>query len=373
VNGASGLRASSRLQSAFRRGKPRKARIGIVGAGWWATEAHLPSLLAYDRAEVVGIADTSPERLAAAAVAYGIEDTYQDHRQLIEAASPDAVIVATPHAEHFGIARDALAAGANVLVEKPMTLDVGDADELVRLAEERRLHLVVGYTWHFNPQAQQIRALIAAGRIGQIQLAVVLQTSRVIEFLRGRPDRYQDARKFPVSAPGAATYSDPAVAGGGQGQTQVTHASALLFWLTGLQPAEVSAYNESFDLAVDLSAAISFRFDGGALGSIASIGSIHPQHPEQLELRLFGTDGVIVADLVAGSGTVYGARGQAEQLTTLSRNDVYPLHAPARHLADLVLAETENLAPGTLGALTVAFVDAAYRSGRNGRAQPVRP
>ena len=155
-----------------------------------------------------------------------------------------------------------------------MTLDLGDADELVRLAGEKGLHLVVGYTWHFNPHARTF-ARSCRGRIGELQLAAVFQTSRVIEFFRGRPERYRDAFRFPVTAPDAATYSDPAIAGGGQGQTQVTHAAALLFWLTRLQPLEVSAYTESFDLRVDVADAISIRFDGGALGSVASVGLVY--------------------------------------------------------------------------------------------------
>lgn len=372
MNSGHGARGSGRPRFPLPRRERRKARIGVVGAGWWATYAHLPSLDRYDRAEVAGIADTSPERLTAAAAAYGIERTYADHRQLLETERPDAVIVATPHAEHYAVARDALESGASVLVEKPMTLNVGDADELVRLAGEKGLHLVVGYTWHFNPHAQQIRALLAAGRVGELQFAAVLQASRVIEFFRGRPERYRDAFGFPVTAPDAATYSDPAIAGGGQGQTQVTHAAALLFWLTRLQPVEVSAYTESFGLRVDVADAISIRFDGGAVGSIASVGSIHPQQPEQLELRLYGSEGAILADLVAGTATVYGARGNIERLPDLSREDVYPSHAPARHLADLVLGKTENLAPGALGALTVAFLDAAYRAAADGRSQRVR-
>ncbi|SVD00575.1 uncharacterized protein METZ01_LOCUS353429, partial [marine metagenome] len=61
----------------------RKARIGVVGAGWWSTEHHIPSLIGYDRAEFVGIADPKPDKLAQAANHYGVEGRYKSHHELL--------------------------------------------------------------------------------------------------------------------------------------------------------------------------------------------------------------------------------------------------------------------------------------------------
>ncbi len=64
-----------------------RVRIGIIGTGWWSTQAHLPSLAQYPDADVVAIADLSAERLRRAGDAYGIERRYSDFRQMLDAVS----------------------------------------------------------------------------------------------------------------------------------------------------------------------------------------------------------------------------------------------------------------------------------------------
>ena len=125
-----------------------KARMGVIGAGWWATQFHIPSLKAYEKADLVGIADVKPEKAAAAADYYDIANTYGDHRELL-AAGVDGVVIAVQHAYHYEVARDALDAGVHVLVEKPMTLTRGPRlgpgrpGEAQRAAPDGRLHVPV--------------------------------------------------------------------------------------------------------------------------------------------------------------------------------------------------------------------------------------
>ena len=76
------------------------------------------------------------------------------------------------------------------------------------------------------------------------------------ELYRGNPEPYRDILDYAVNPPGLRTYADPEIAGGGQGQTQVTHSAALLFLLTGLRPVSVAALTEPFELAVDLADAV---------------------------------------------------------------------------------------------------------------------
>src|SRR5437870_2539444 len=99
---------------------PSKARIAVIGSGWWATQAHIPGLLVNPDATLVALCDADPARLQAAASAYGIELTYQDYQLMLEQEQLDAVVIATPHATHYQIACDALAHDLHVLVEKPM-------------------------------------------------------------------------------------------------------------------------------------------------------------------------------------------------------------------------------------------------------------
>ena len=109
-----------------------RARMGVIGTGWWATQAHIPSLRTYEKADLVGLADPDLEKLAKAASFYEVENTYADYHDLLEKV--DGVVIAVPHAYHYEIARDALDAGVHVLVEKPMVLTAAHAWDLVERA-----------------------------------------------------------------------------------------------------------------------------------------------------------------------------------------------------------------------------------------------
>ena len=100
----------------------KHARVGVIGAGWWSTFAHLPSLSTYPDAELIGLADANPDKAAKAAERFGVPQSFSDHRELL-ALKPDVVLIATPHDTHHQLAKDALQAGAHVMIEKPMVVD----------------------------------------------------------------------------------------------------------------------------------------------------------------------------------------------------------------------------------------------------------
>jgi predicted dehydrogenase len=344
-----------------------RARIGVIGTGWWATFAHLPSLTTYPQAEVVAIADPAPERLAQAGEHFGIGAQYADYRAMLDRGDLDGVVVATPHATHFAIAADVLTRGIPLMLEKPMVLRARDARELVKLANQRGVPLVVGYPYHFVEQHARLRKRIAEGALGQLQLVHSLFASMVLEFYRANPRAYADVFKWEVSGPQPTTYSDPSVAGGGQGHLQVTHSAALLLWLTNLEPRVVTAFVENFELQVDLCDAIGVRFEGGTIGTLASTGGIpasqsgHQQH----ELRLYGSRGYALVDLTAGGCSIFYNDGSAEEFDEVPAGRRYPLGAPSRHLVDLILGAvpaTSNTSPGEIGVRTVELLEAAYRA-----------
>ena len=122
-----------------------KARIAVIGAGWWSTYTHIPGLQANPSAELVAVCDTDPSKLAAAAAAYHLDRTYTDYAQMIEQERPEGVVIATPHATHFRIAKHCLEQSLHVMLEKPMTLYAADARALVELAQAQRRELIIGY------------------------------------------------------------------------------------------------------------------------------------------------------------------------------------------------------------------------------------
>jgi predicted dehydrogenase len=343
-----------------------RARIAVVGCGSWANEAHLPALAVNPDAEIVAVVETREAALDAAARKFGVEHAYQEIEIMLAEIKPDGVVVAVPHVHHFAAARAALESGAHVLLEKPMVLEPRHGRELMALAQRQGRELIIGYPWHYNRQSRTLRTALSTGRLGRLEFVSCLFGSTVRELYRGRGNAY-DAH-FGYAGPQDNTYSDPAIAGGGQGQTQLTHSAALLFWLTSLQPIRLSAFTESFELAVDLCDAVSVRFEGGAIGVVGATGSIPVGHPEALEYRLFGTEGYARFDVMQGRLAIHDSDGAVEELPPLELSDRYPHYAPANNLVDLILDRGDNASPARIGQLTVEFLDAMYRSAATGGA-----
>lgn len=141
-------------------------RVGIIGYGYWGPNltrnfAELPA------SEVVAIADAKEDQLKRAHAKYPqvlLTKDYQDYFNL----NLDAVVVSTPPATHYTIARDCLEHGLNVLVEKPLTLNSQQAEELVGLAEAKGLVLMVGHTFEYNSAVHALKSYIDSGELGDI-------------------------------------------------------------------------------------------------------------------------------------------------------------------------------------------------------------
>jgi hypothetical protein len=120
----------------------------------------------------------------------------------------------------------------------------------------------------------------------------------------------------------------------------------------------------NLDLAVDVVDAMSFRFTGGGIGTIAASGSIRPGQDSQQELRYYGTEGYALQDLLAGTLSIHRNDGTVERLDPpLAEEEIYPAARPARAFADLIAdPAADNLSPAGPAADTVAFLEAAYTS-----------
>jgi predicted dehydrogenase len=145
----------------------RRLRVGVLGAGAWATFAHLPGFTRDARCEVVAVADPQIELARAAAERFGIPAVYDNHQQLIERADVDLVDVCTPSTTHFELAWTALEAGKHVLCEKPVAYDYRDTRRAAALAAAKGLKTKLGFTFRYAPAMRYMRELVAEGFIGQ--------------------------------------------------------------------------------------------------------------------------------------------------------------------------------------------------------------
>ena len=151
-------------------GKVREAvpvRIGVIGCGHWGPN-HVRNFAAHPDSDVVAIADVEAKRLAALQAVYPRLAVYQDYHALLSREDIDAVVVATPASTHHAVVTAALAAGKHVLCEKPLCPSVADGITLVQMAEERRLLLMVGHVFLFNPAVVKLKELADRDRPQQI-------------------------------------------------------------------------------------------------------------------------------------------------------------------------------------------------------------
>ena len=276
-----------------------KVKIAVIGTGWWATNAHIPGLLNHPQAEIVLI-DPNPLALERAAQHFGLTAAYPGLKDAL-ADHPDlrGAIVAVPHRFHYDVGREVLESGLHLLIEKPMTLYAKDARHLVELADARGLEIMVGYFYPQTALYQEARQRVEA--IGEIEYITCHMTSLTIELYRGRPQAYDSTMPYPVTRPGANTYSDPALSGGGQGHLQMTHSTGLMFALAaGLRAETVTAFMNPLDTRVDVADAFAVRMNNGAVATVGSSGNITPGDRGVLEVHLHGSKGRLLVDMSGG-------------------------------------------------------------------------
>jgi len=157
------------------RSAPGPVRLGIIGVGALTLRALLPHLCEGDLRDVVSVdalCDPVPGRASEAAATYGVAKHYETIEELVADEEIDAVTIASPiglHAEH---GRIALQAGKHVHFNKTMSTTVAEADELIALADSRRLRIVASPGEVLRPQLTRTRELISEGAIGQLSWAV---------------------------------------------------------------------------------------------------------------------------------------------------------------------------------------------------------
>ncbi len=143
-----------------------EVKVGIIGYGYWGPNV-ARNIFDLTASQLVAIADMKDERLKHAKSLYPGVYMTKRYEDLFDQGL-DAVVVATPPATHFPIAKDCLEHGLHVLVEKPMTLNSQDAQELIDLADAKGLSLMTGHTFIYNSAVLALKKYIESGELGEI-------------------------------------------------------------------------------------------------------------------------------------------------------------------------------------------------------------
>jgi predicted dehydrogenase len=147
--------------------------IAIIGTGWCGG-IRAETCAAHALTRSLHIAEIRPERLAEVAKATRAKSAVADYRELLKNPEIEAVYIsATPEPTHYPIARDCLAAGKHVFLEKPIAMELSEADELIALSKKKSLKFTIGYSQRFNPKFAYVRQSIRNGTIGKPVSALV--------------------------------------------------------------------------------------------------------------------------------------------------------------------------------------------------------
>ncbi|MCA6439602.1 MAG: Gfo/Idh/MocA family oxidoreductase, partial [Chitinophagaceae bacterium] len=143
-------------------------KIGLIGYGYWGPNL-VRNFVATENCQVKTVADSLLDRLSIVSKMYPGISVTDKATDIIQDPEIDAVIIATPVFSHFGIAMSALENGKHVLIEKPMTSSVQEAEQLLEVAEKKGLVVMVDHTFLYTGAVNKMKQLINDDIIGELK------------------------------------------------------------------------------------------------------------------------------------------------------------------------------------------------------------
>jgi predicted dehydrogenase len=347
-----------------------RVRIGLIGAGIMGTRGHFPGYLEIpNQAQVFAVCDKNPKAVENIVEKSGAKG-YSDYQDLLDDPSVDAVDICLPHNLHGQVALAAVKSGKHVIVEKPFTIDLQLADEIIAAAKAKRLKLMVAENMRFIRAYEIAKRLVDSGTIGEI--------SYVRGYTGGPNEDTSDPSNWRIKA---------AESGGGTIMDDGIHCFYLFRWFVGDVKsifAATTKFGKSAVSEVEDNAVGTLKFASGALGIFGF--STTTAAPWTEELQLFGTKGSIFVDFLASNPLrVYStARRSTDRSEWWSRyGDVsweYPyidhsttewvtnsMRREVQHFVDCIQNDKKPLVTGEDGKKAVELCLKAYESARSGR------
>lgn len=249
----------------------------IIGCGRISHNHILAAL--ENNLEIVALCNNKIQKAEDLKLKYGLNaKVYKDYKDMLKAQKPDIVTIATPSGAHAIIALDLINAGCNVLIEKPISLSIKDADEIIKASESNNIKVGVCHQNRFNLTVQKLRAAIEQGRFGRI-----FHITANVRWYRDK-DYYKQAN-----------WRGTLENDGGCLMNQCIHNIDLLCWTMGCNVEQVFSYRANFlhpyIEAEDTGIAV-VKFVNGALGVIEGTVNTYPKNLEET-LCVFGERGTV--------------------------------------------------------------------------------
>ncbi len=142
--------------------------LGVVGCGYWGPNL-IRNFHQLPNCNVSAMCDVNQERLKYLGALYSSIQTLTDFQQLLRLSGLDAVAIATPVKHHFTLAKASLLAGKHTFIEKPMASSSAECEELIEIAKQRSLVLMIGHTFLYSSPVRKIAQIIRSGDVGEIR------------------------------------------------------------------------------------------------------------------------------------------------------------------------------------------------------------
>jgi predicted dehydrogenase len=334
----------------------RPMRIGMIGVGGIA-QMHRDGFVAAG-ADVIAIADLHAPTLTSRGAAWSVARTYADYREMLAAGDLDAVTICAPTAVHHPATLAAAAAGVHVLCEKPIALDLAQADEMIEACRQAGVVLMVNHQMRSHGAATLARRMLASGELGTI--------SHV---------RMRQAHDWAGARAVGPSFSTRAVAGGGTLLDNGCHLMDLARFIGGdVREVFARVAHRKFEVEVEDTAHVSLAFESGAIGTV-EVAWTSTGWDEGW--WIYGTEGALEYSNRTGEpllrhvhrtspGTTWG-------ITDVSEHRFAGISPHARHIrafVEAVRGEREVICTGEDGREAVRLILASYESAERGL--PVR-
>jgi predicted dehydrogenase len=310
-----------------------KLRIGVLGAGAWADNAHVPGWLRDPRCEVVALADIVLERAEGLAEKHGLAGATSDWQSVVSRADVDVIDIVTPSATHLDLALAAIDAGKHVLCEKPVALDFRQTRNAGERARAKGLKTKLGFTFRYSPGVRYARELLDQGFVGRPFIFNGFeQNSQWIKPqtpLR-QVDHTADQSILHVSS--LEGYGAPII-DIGRWWVGADYGSVVGTMRNFVPERVVRATGQMMRMNIDDGDIFVAEMTNGAIGSIQSSFVTVGNYPG-VEARIYGEEGSIICRLVEEYGvaeTIKVARPDAVEFADLPIPDrFYPTAGHAR-------------------------------------------
>ena len=345
-----------------------EAKIGVIGAGWWACLHSIPQLQRIEQAKLQAVCSLVQDEVTKVKNEFGFEQDFIEHEKMLAEAQLDGVVIASPHVNHFEHAKVALEKGLHVMIEKPMCTVAAEARILEELAKEKNVEIIVPCGWNFKNATRFAKQAIKDNKIGKIEYMIVQMASALDDLFAGQGLMEADEHMY---MPAASTWSDPKRAGG-YGWGQLSHALTLALHISDLQPLSVNALTGKSPTGADYYDAAVVEFENNVTASVSGAATMPKDIGFKLEVRVFGTEGVLIYDIEHERMEIIRRDGKHVENQMQKGEGAYTCDEPYDQFVSFCLGENiVNDSPATIGRRSVEILDAMYRSAASGQTEEV--